>query len=216
MRLNKETQEIYENEYAEWKAEKPAKRGGEPDRAVFLTCSMDDLTIEVLADNLACNPRGILVMKDEISHWFASFDQYRSKGKGSDVSRWLSLYTAARFSLDRLTDHRHLRIWQPRVSITGGIQPKVLRRVLTEDFFERGLPARFLFAFPKAEQPRWSEAPIRPDLRNAVVELPEGIWLLVPEPGVTGTTRPPLLGWDADAKVKTTSFMVDVGRRRCP
>ena len=45
---------------------------------MILTCLMDDLTIEVLSDRLATNPRGVLVAKDEISHWFASFDQYKS------------------------------------------------------------------------------------------------------------------------------------------
>ena len=211
MRWNKQAQERYENDLTEWKAKKPSQRGAKPDPPVFLTCAMDDLTIEALADILAVNPRGVLVAKDEISHWFASFDQYRSHGKGSDVSRWLSLHTAVHFALDRLTDKRHLRISQPRVCITGGIQPKVLRRVLTEDFFERGLPARFLFAFPSAGQIRWSEATIPDDLRNAVLELSEKIWLLQPELDDHGTPRPKLLGLDKDAKSEYVAFYNECG-----
>jgi hypothetical protein len=172
---------------------------------------MDDLTIEALADILAVNPRGVLVAKDEISHWFASFDQYRSHGKGSDVSRWLSLHTAVRFALDRKTDKRHLRILEPRVCVTGGIQPKVLRRVLTDDFFERGLPARFLFAFPSAGQIRWSEATIPDDLRKAVLELFEEIFLLQPKLDNYGTPRPELLGLDKDAKPQYVAFYNECG-----
>src|SRR4029453_13467924 len=123
---------------------------------------------------------GVLVAKDELSHWLASFDQYRTS-KGSDVSRWLSIHTGVEFGIDRRSENRHYRIWLPRVSITGGIQPKVLRRVLTEDYFERGLPARFLFAYPPFHQARWSEATIPDDLSKAVRDLFDELWLLQPD-----------------------------------
>ena len=213
MRENNKAQEIYENDLAEWKAKKPAQRGAEsaPAPPPFLTCAMDDLTIEALADVLAMNPRGVLVAKDEISHWFASFDQYRSHGKGSDVSRWLSLHTAVHFALDRRTDRRHLRVRDPRANITGGIQPKVLDRVLTPDFFERGLPARFIFAFPPADKIRWSEATIPDRLQNATLELFEEIWLLQPGRDKHGASRPELLGLDKDAKAAYVPFYNECG-----
>jgi hypothetical protein len=37
--------------------------------------------------------------KDELSHWFATFDQYHS-GKGADLNRWLSLHTGVVFGLE--------------------------------------------------------------------------------------------------------------------
>src|SRR5438093_4047392 len=144
MKQNRQAYEQYENELEEWESKKPRARGLKPDSPAILTCVMDDLTIEALADVLISNPRGVLTRKDELAHLFGSFDQYKSHAKGSDISRWLSLHTGVFLAVDRRTDNRHYRIWQPRVCITGGIQPKVLRRALTEDFFERGLPARFL------------------------------------------------------------------------
>lgn len=57
-------------------------------------------------------------------------DQFHD-AKGADVSRWLSLHTGAFFGLDRKTDRRRSRLWNPRICITGGIQPAVLSRVLT-------------------------------------------------------------------------------------
>ena len=168
------------------------------------TCVCDDLTIEVLADRLVANPRGLLVRKDELSHWLASFDQYKN-AKGSDVSRWLSLHTGVFVAVDRKKDDLHHRIWQPRVCLTGGIQPKVFRRILTPDYFERGLPARFLLGYPPFRQDKWSEATVPEDLCDKVLKLFDELWLLVPEPH-NGQSRPKLLRLDSDAKAVFVDF----------
>jgi Protein of unknown function (DUF3987) len=83
-RQNKEANEMYEDEIAAWKNSNKKLRGPEPEKPSLRRHVTDDLTIEVLADLLATNPRGVLIRKDELSQWYASFDQYRS-GKGSDV-----------------------------------------------------------------------------------------------------------------------------------
>ena len=120
---------------------------------------MDDLTLEALADAMQENPRGVLVKKDELSHWFESFDQYHA-GKAQMCPGGYRFIQARSLAWIAGADKRRYRIHQPRVCVTGGIQPKVLRRVLTEDFFERGLPARFLFAYPPMRQDKWSEAEV--------------------------------------------------------
>jgi hypothetical protein len=176
MQQNRQARENYENEVAEWHGKKTRDRGLKPDPPAILTCVMDDLTIEVLADVIIINPRGVLIRKDELAHLFGSFDQYKSHAKGSDVSRWLSLHTGVFVAVDRRSDNRHHRIGQPRICITGGIQPKVLRRALTEDFFERGLPARFLFAYPPVQQDRWSDKTVSEKIHEAVIELFENLW----------------------------------------
>jgi hypothetical protein len=208
---NRQDREAYENELAQWQANKPKDRGLKPEAHAILTCVMDDLTIEALTDVLIANPRGVLIRKDELSHWLASFDQYKSHAKGSDVSRWLSLHTGVFLAVDRRSDNRHHRIWQPRVCITGGIQPKVLLRALTEDFFERGLPARFLFAYPPFRQDLWSEATVADDLRMAMLELFEELWLLQPEHDENEHSKPSLLPLGADAKSVFTAFYDECG-----
>ena len=175
-----------------------------------LTCLMDDLTLEALADAMQANPHGVLVKKDELSHWFASFDQY-TKAKGADVSQWLSLHTGVFFGLDRRSDHRRYRIHQPRIALTGGIQPEVLKRILTEDFFERGLPARFLFAHPPFMKDRWTEAEISDDLRASVLELFQKLWVLKPEKDDKGEACPKLLRLDADAKAEYIRYYNECG-----
>jgi hypothetical protein len=210
VRQNKTDASDYDEKLATWEAKGRKERGPKPEPKPAQTCMMDDLTLATLADAIQRNPRGVLVRKDELSHWFASFDQYHN-AKGADVSRWLSLHSGFVFGLDRRTDERSYRIFQPRVSITGGIQPRVLARVLTEDFFERGLPARFLFAAPPMRPDRWSEAIIPDRLRTAVLELFGELWLLHPEHDANDNPRPTLLTLEPDAKEAFVAYYNECG-----
>jgi hypothetical protein len=211
MRENKIESERYAEELAEWECENKKTRGPEPKERASLTALMDDMTLEALAEAMHTNPHGILVKKDELSHWFESFDQYRS-GKGADVSRWQSLHTGVLFAVDRRTDRRRYRIIDPRINIAGGIQPKVLRRVLTEEFFERGLPARFLFAAPPTQQDKWNEKTIPEDLETAVSQLFDELWLLQPDLDDFSQQCPRLLRLDADAKAEYVAFYNECGK----
>jgi uncharacterized protein DUF3987 len=209
-RQNRQAREMHAEELANWESKSKSLRGEKPLPPVIATCEMDDLTLEVLADRLQGNPRGVLVPKDELSHWFESFDQYRNQ-KGSDVSRWCSLHTGVQFGIDRRTDNRHQRLWLPRVCITGGVQPKVLKRLLTEDFFERGLPARFIFAAPPFRQDRWTDATIPDDLMHKVRELFENLWLLQPGNDDHERPVPVLLRLTGEAREQYIAFFNDCG-----
>jgi hypothetical protein len=211
-RQNRETKEIYAEDLAQWEAAQKKHRGKKPQPPVIQTCKMDDLTIESLADRLATNPRGVLIAKDEISHWFESFDLYRKSG-GADISRWCSLHTGIELALDRRSDNRHLRIWLPRVCITGGIQPEVFRRKMSEDFFDRGLVARFLFAYPPARLRRWNEATVPDDLLQAVRELFESLWLLQPGKDDHEQPAPVPLRLSGEAKEIFVQFFNECGGR---
>jgi hypothetical protein len=100
---------------------------------------------------------------------------------------------------------------QPRVCFTGGIQPKILRRVLTTEFFERGLPARFLFAYPPFRQDQWSDSEISDDLRAKVLELFAELWLLQPARDQHGHSKPSRLRLDNEAKTVFTRFYDECG-----
>ena len=205
--LNRGVREAYKEELAAWSGQSQKTRGKKPEEPTYQTCSMDDLTLEALVDALEQNQRGILVSKDELSHWFESFDQYRD-GKGSDVARWLSLHTGVKLGIDRKTDRRRIRLFNPRVCITGGIQPNVLRRSLTRDFFERGLPARFIFAAPPERHNQWSEETVSHQIRQGIENCAADLWLLEPDdlpPTVSFATerkhpRPVKLTLTAEAK----------------
>jgi hypothetical protein len=208
---NKLAMEIYEDDMAEWESKNRKERGVKPGSPVSLTCLMDNLTLEALADAIQTSRRGVLVKKDELSHWFASFDQY-TKAKGADVSQWLSLHTGVFFGLDRRSDHRRYRVHQPRVALAGGIQPEVLKRILlTGDFFERGLPARFLFAYPPFMKDRWTEAEIPDDLRASVLALFQKLWELEPAHDDRGQACPKLLRLDPGAKAEYVHYYNECG-----
>ncbi len=207
-RQNKEQVAAYEEQLSEWNQKHKKEQGAKPDLPPSLTSLMDDLTLAALADALETNPRGMLVKKDELSHWFASMDQFHN-GKGADVSRWLSLHTGAFFGFDRKTDHRRSRLWEPRVCITGGIQPTVLTRVLTPDFFERGLPARFLFAAPPTDPDRWSDHTIAERIQAAVRDIFATLYKLQGEND--GEARPKILCLDAEAKDEFVRYYNECG-----
>jgi hypothetical protein len=73
-RQNKVEAEKNAEALAQWESKSRSERGLKPEPPLSLTCLMDNLTLEALADAMQENPHGVLVKKDELSHWFASFD----------------------------------------------------------------------------------------------------------------------------------------------
>jgi Protein of unknown function (DUF3987)/VirE N-terminal domain len=208
-RLNKDAQELYEEELEAW-ASKKKNRGPKPQPPAIQTCLMGDLTIEILTSRLQDNPHGICIYKDELGHFFTAFDQYRAQ-KGSDVAHWCSLHTGDVFALDRRTDNRHIRIWYPRVNITGAIQPSILRRVLTPEYFERGLAARFLFVLPNPRRSKWTDAVVPDAVTEAMRELFEKLWDLEPIRSEHGESQPLDLAPDRRAKEIFVAFYNECG-----
>ena len=209
IRQNKQVEEEDAEALEIWETADKKKRGVKPAARDPITCIMDKLTFEVLADKIEANRRGVLIKKDELVHWFESFDQYHA-AKGSDVGQWLSLHTGVLFAFDRRSDKRSYRIWQPRVNISGGIQLKVFKRILTPDYFERGLPARFLFSHPPFRPDYWSEATISDAIQKAALDLFEELWFLQPE-GSACDTHPRLLSLDKHAKALFVDFYNECG-----
>jgi hypothetical protein len=128
----------------------------EPVRPACLRLQVSDTTIEGLFPILEENPRGVLLQRDELAGWFKSFDAYR-QGQGGDCQHWLSIHRASAVTLDRKKDRESRHVPHAFVAITGGIQPATLRRVLTPEFFESGLVARLLLAWPTSPQRQWTE-----------------------------------------------------------
>ena len=69
--------------------------------------------------------RGLLLSRDELGGWIASFDQYKARA-GSDTANWLSMHRAGPITIDRKTGRRIIHVPRVAVSVTGGIQPEVL------------------------------------------------------------------------------------------
>src|SRR5439155_13579805 len=122
-------------------------------------------TIEALGELLQDNPHGLFVARDELDAWFKSFTRYKGRGGGTDRPQWLELHRAGTLRIDRLTrDRPRLAVRRAAVSLTGTIQPSVLRDALDIDALLAGLGARFLLAMPPDNRRVWNEAELPEEL----------------------------------------------------
>lgn len=136
---------------------------------------VDDVTVEKMAALLQQEPRGLLMIRDELAALFAGFNQYKAKGQGADRTFYLKAHSGSPHAVERKDPHADpVFVAHPCLSVVGGIQPRVLARY-TEDA-DDGLFDRFLFAWPDplpmaAENGLTVPAPLREAWAAAVGEL---------------------------------------------
>ncbi|MGO9620725.1 MAG: DUF3987 domain-containing protein [Desulfobaccales bacterium] len=114
-----------------------------PPRGYFVS----DLTLEGLRDDLINSPHGgIVVIQDELSAFLSGQNQYKSKG--TDREAWLKLFDGKPARVVRAGRSMYLN--GARVSIFGGVQPKVFKTFFAgEDrlYLEDGTLFRFLLTY---------------------------------------------------------------------
>lgn len=170
---------MHEVEQARWKrkahsgkgeAGDPPTRPAEP-RARRLIVS--DTTVDAIAPILRANPRGVLLEREELNGWLSSFDRYTKSGKASgDATQWLSMHGGRAVTVDRKGgDPPTIHVPMALVSITGGIQPGILRRAMLPEHQESGMMARLLYAMPPRRQKRWFDEEIPAELETSVGRL---------------------------------------------
>lgn len=168
-----------------------------------------DTTIEAICLMLADNPRGMILVRDELAGWVSAFDQYKSRS-GSDAAHWLAIHSAKGFAVDRKTgDRRTLLVSRPAMSVTGGIQPATLRSVLSTGHIESGLAARLLFTYPPRKAKRWTEADISPELESRFKALVDGLFSLKPQIAEDGKQKPLILDLTPAGKSDWINFYND-------
>ncbi len=166
----------YEIDLKSWKERKKKEpRCGDPPtqppEPMAVRYIVEDCTIEALAPILRDNPRGIVVLRDELAGFFRSFNQYKG-GRGSDLPNWLQLHRLGRITVDRRHGvPRTIRVQGATASICGTIQPGTLRRVLTPEYFESGLASRFLLVEPPPRRKRWHRRLVDPQVLGAYTDL---------------------------------------------
>jgi len=136
-----------------------------------------DATVESVCAALEGNRRGLLVARDELSSWIASLCEYKGARASGDEGRWLQLFDAGTLKVTRKAQPT-IRIRRASVSLTGTIQPAVLRDRLTRDHVESGLAARFLFATPPERPLVWSDRTIAPAVEADMLDVVEGLYSL--------------------------------------
>ena len=203
----------YEGQLDDWnERRKAAKESGDdpgpkPKPPVKKSFIKGDVTIEALVGTLQDNPRGLLIGQDELSAWIGGFVKYAGRTGASDLPRWLQLSNAGSINYTRKTgDRKEVRIRGVGVSVAGTIQPKILARVLNEEFRASGFLARLLLAMPPWRKRLWTEAEVDEPVRKAFGQLLEDLFGLSPAAWPDGRPCPHLVRLTDEAKKMFIAF----------
>lgn len=150
--------ELLEAEFARdldaWEAEAEAARNAKPKRQPPprphpRRIDLDDSTLEALIGILADNPRGLVMIRDELTALVLGLNQYKG-GKGSDRANLLSIWVGATIKKDRVSneDRVPVRCPFPCMSLIGGLTPDMLGELIDARGRADGFLDRFLFAYP--------------------------------------------------------------------
>lgn|GEM_PF-563764 len=166
----------YEAELRKYKNKPSGDPPDKPKEPVQSRYRCVDATVEALSILLHRQPRGLLLARDELAGWLKGFDQYKS-GKGNDATHFIEMHGARPITIDRKTG-RPQSIYIPRaaLSITGGIQPDILKRTLEPQYFESGLAARLLLTLPPSGARRWTDAHVKSKTERDLERIFEGLY----------------------------------------
>jgi hypothetical protein len=126
-----------------------------------------DPTIERLAPLLQARPRGMMLIRDELSGLFANMGRYSG---GSDRPFWLEAWNGGRHVVERVSGS--IIVDHLLVGVIGSFQPDKLARAFAGD--EDGMYSRFIYAWPLAPEyrPLTNEvAEVEPELQSALTAL---------------------------------------------
>jgi len=203
----------------QWKSKAAGKSGtdageppAEPIKPVCDRIWIEDTTTEALANILLQNPRGLLMIRAELSGWF-SFGRYKQGGGTDEVARWLQMFDGDECTVDRRGSGT-VYIPKAAVSIAGAIQPEILERALGEQHRRNGLLARLLIAHPPRRAKRWSDEEIDPELDADVAEIFSRLYARKLEFDSRGAPRPELFPLTPEAQDRWIAFVNEHGQRQ--
>ena len=133
-----------------------------------------------LPEYLARQPRGCLIVQDDLSHWFKT-----------TPTQCLSLFDAPPFTFDRAKSLRLRFAPHAFLAVTGFLPPGLLRD-RSPDSNSIRLASRFLFACPPQPQSTRPTSSIKPRILSAWSDLITRLYCLDPTPSL-GSIKPILL-----------------------
>ncbi|SHF70570.1 Protein of unknown function [Desulfofundulus australicus DSM 11792] len=190
----------YEEDMAQWEAEcAQARMAGEakprrPEEPVMREIFTTDTTTEALAQALSQNPRGMLLLLDELTAWVNGLNQYKG-GRGADREYYLSFWSGTTTKVNRVKK-APLILPSPFLAVTGCMPPAVLDTLVDErGRGEDGFIHRILFSYPDPVPQWWTEETMSETARKQYREVFEKLWKL--EPNADGTPQVVTLTPDA-------------------
>lgn len=148
--------------YEEFKAltteqKKTAEEIKKPIKKQFI---VNDITVESLVDLHGESENAVSVFKDELASWFKDMNKYK---EGSDLEFWLSTWSNKTVNVNRVTRAGSF-VQSPFIPVLGGIQPKILNNMYTEEKKDNGFIDRMLLSFPDAKVENFNEKEISFDI----------------------------------------------------
>ena len=114
------------------------------------TIYVPDITIEALAGVLLANPRGVALIRDELTAWVTAMDQYRAKGRGSDRQFYLATWAGEPVFVHRKTqEDGPVFVPHPFMTVIRCVPPDLLSRLRGERQVSDGFFDRILFSYPE-------------------------------------------------------------------
>jgi hypothetical protein len=197
-----EEMEEHNRKVADWKADKREDKGNKPDEPKMRQVFAADTTREGLAVLLEDNPRGLALIRDELTGWATGLNQYK-QGKGDDRQFWLALWSGCEVLVNRASSRGKpaAYVTDPTLSVVGCLPPTVLGQLQDEEGREDGFVHRLLFSWPQRVPLHWSEVEPHPDAVKEYDRLFERLFQLdMPPDEDTGEPAPRRIGWTKEGK----------------
>ena len=110
---------------------------------------INDFTPEAMFEAHYNNPRGIVILVDEIIGMFNSVNRYAS---GQLIEQLLSAWSGTAISIIRKSNPKPLYIGHPCINIIGTIQTKLVSQLTSKGYADNGLLDRMLFVYPVTQK----------------------------------------------------------------
>jgi hypothetical protein len=104
----------------------------------------EDVTIEALGRILRYNEEGLLFFRDELIGLFNDTSRY---SRNSSEQMWMSIFSNSSFKVNRVKEDSSFLVKNPFISVLGGIQPKILSQLFTDERKTNGMIHRFLYVY---------------------------------------------------------------------
>jgi hypothetical protein len=194
---------LYEAQCEDYEARKKARESPLPPKPVAPVQKhlyANDFTVESLAPILQGNPRGICIVRDELTAWVKEMDRFR-KG-GGDRQFFLQAWSGQSWKIDRKQqDGASLIVPHPFLSIVGGLPPGRLPDLRGEEDVDDGFLDRDLFSFPKvAGAPRHNDHCVEDAVQNVWADALDALWEHDLVDNEDGTRRPKSVRFTLGAK----------------
>lgn len=171
--------------------------------------TLDDATKEALALIHSENPRGVVLILDELTAWVASLNAYRA-GRGDDKQFWLRCNSGSLVKVDRKGSRESILIPHPCISVVGGLTPGMLPAI-RDDRRDDGWVDRILFCYPepRAEPRVWSEKQVGEDHLLDWGAAIERLWACPMDDRVDGRKLPHFVRMTEEAKAEWVRWFND-------